>query len=328
MQLKDTHAIRHRYDYVYISPHFDDVAASCGGRILNQKQAGKSVLVVTVFSARANRATRVNNRALQAMLDYDRRRLEDMKAMQLLGVDFLWLDFPEVLFRRQPSWRRYGITYPDTDANKRLCHQITIQLAAICKQTQCVEMMLPLGIGQHVDHQILFQTGLSRHQNSLRQHAILFYEEMPYALFPFLRNYRLKKIFPGAIGLRHPHQIKAFSSQLPTKKLVYLLTDMPSLGLHHVISRPWIFLLLKVLDLGVRYLVRHSKTYFIESQIKPHIEDISSVIDLKVAAISAYGSQLHDAGPKSQTIKKWLAAYANCIGMAPASYGELYWRVR
>jgi LmbE family N-acetylglucosaminyl deacetylase len=327
MQLNHIQATRHGYDYVYISPHFDDVAASCGGRILNHKKAGKSVLVVTVFSARSNQTARASNNALKAMLAYDRRREEDLEAMQRLVVDFLWLEFPEVLFRRQPPWRRYGLTFPDTAANHRLCHQVTIKLNDICRQTRCKELVLPMGIGQHVDHQIIFQAGLSHSHNSHSQQSTLFYEEIPYALFPFLRNYRLKKIVTGGIEARHQHQIPTHTSQLSTKNLVRLLTAMPSLGLQPQPYRPWVFLLLKTLDLCTRYMIRPSTTHFSPSRIKPEAEDITSAINQKVAAIAAYGSQISDSSMGSHAIKKWLAAYSNDMGMSPGSYGELYWRV-
>ena len=328
MQLDDIQSIRRCYDHVYISPHFDDVAASCAGRIINQKQAGKSVLVVTIFSSRAYRgAAKVGNQALQAMLDYDRRRLEDTEAMQQLGVDFLWLEFPEVLFRRQAPWRRYGLTYPKTNANQDLCRQVAIKLTAICRQTQCAEMVLPLGIGQHVDHQILFQAGLGLHHNSHGRHSLLFYEEIPYALFPFLLNYRLKKIVKGGIELRQRHQVQARSSQVSAQKLVYLLTAMPSLGLHLELYRPGLFLLLKAVDLCVRFLVRPATTFFSPSQIKPVVEDITPAINPKVAAISAYGSQLSDSGMDARVIRKWLTAYSMGLGLPAGFYGELYWHV-
>ena len=325
MQHDDIQAIQRTYDHVYISPHFDDVAASCGGRILNQKHAGQSVLLVTVFSARANQDTRVKNRALQAMLDYDRRRLEDIEAMRRLGVDFLWLDFPEVLFRRQPPWRRYWLTYPQTAANQRLCRQVTVKLNEVCRQTRCLEMVLPLGVGQHVDHQILFQAGLSLYQYCDCPCSITFYEEMPYVLFPFLRNYRLKKIISGEIELRQHHRTSARYAQMSTKKLVYLLTAMPSLGLRPGLLRPWVPLGLKCLDFCVRHLVRHSTASFSPDQIRPAVEDISAVIDQKVAAISAYRSQLSDSSMEPHAIKNWLAAYSHGIGMPTGFYGELYW---
>jgi hypothetical protein len=117
------------------------------------------------------------------------------------------------------------------------------------------------------------------------------------------------------------------ASRLTTKELVRLLTAMPSLGLHLQPYRLWMFLLLKTLDLCARYMLRPSTTHFSPSQIKPEAEDITSAINQKVPAIAAYESQISDSSIGSHTIKKWLAAYSNDMGMLPDTYGELYWRV-
>ena len=39
------------YRHVYLAPHYDDAALSCGGMIHHQAQAGQPVLVVTVCAA-------------------------------------------------------------------------------------------------------------------------------------------------------------------------------------------------------------------------------------------------------------------------------------
>ncbi len=39
-----------RVDRLYLSPHLDDVALSCGGSIAKDREAGLRVLVVSVFS--------------------------------------------------------------------------------------------------------------------------------------------------------------------------------------------------------------------------------------------------------------------------------------
>ena len=39
------------YQHVYLSPHYDDAALSCGGSIHQQVQAGELVLVITICAA-------------------------------------------------------------------------------------------------------------------------------------------------------------------------------------------------------------------------------------------------------------------------------------
>lgn len=39
-----------RFDYIYISPHLDDVPLSCSGTICRQQAQGLNILVVTIFA--------------------------------------------------------------------------------------------------------------------------------------------------------------------------------------------------------------------------------------------------------------------------------------
>ncbi len=328
MQLDNSQAIRRRYDYVYISPHFDDVAASCGGRILNQNQAGKTVLVVTVFSSPASKNTGFNNPALQGMLDYDRRRLEDIEAMRRLGVDFLWLELPEVLFRSQSAWRRYGLTYPDTAANQRLCRQVVKSLKRICRRTQCLEFVLPLGVGQHMDHQIVFQAGLTLQYLQPRSYAVRYYEELPYALFPFLLIYRLKKTgFWRAVtapATRHTMIRQHVSAKMQTQ----FMASLPSLGINRNFWRPGLSVLLKCLDTVARYVIQPRDVWGGSHTPVSVVEDISTQIDHKLDVISAYTSQLAGPSFSRPNIKKGLTAYGLTIGMPKGCFGERYWLLK
>ncbi len=51
MQIQDFSQIQGAYDHVYLSPHLDDAALSCGGAIARHVAAGQRVLVVTICSA-------------------------------------------------------------------------------------------------------------------------------------------------------------------------------------------------------------------------------------------------------------------------------------
>ncbi len=327
MRLNEIRAIRRRYDHVYVSPHFDDVTASCGGRILKQSQAGESVLVATVFSARANQDTRVSNRALRAMLDYDRRRLEDQAAMQRLGVDFLWLELPEVLFRRQPPWRRYWPTYPATSANLRVCRQVTISLNEIRRRTRCTDMMLPLGVGQHVDHQIVFQAGLKLYHCQPHPYPVYFYEEIPYALFPFLLIYRLKRTGIWQAMTRQAIAHIMGNRHLSLKMLAHLLGNLPSLGLDLKFLQPGLLVMIMGVDTLARYVIQPRGVDSEACHPIAQVEDISAHINQKLDAISAYASQLSSPLLSRKKIKESLATYATALALPEGHYGERYWHM-
>jgi LmbE family N-acetylglucosaminyl deacetylase len=48
------------FDHIYLSPHLDDVALSCGGQIFLHTTAGQSVLVVTLMAGAPDADTAVS----------------------------------------------------------------------------------------------------------------------------------------------------------------------------------------------------------------------------------------------------------------------------
>ena len=50
MRIEDLDQVQ-GYDHIYLSPHLDDAALSCGGGIAAQRAAGERALVVTLCTA-------------------------------------------------------------------------------------------------------------------------------------------------------------------------------------------------------------------------------------------------------------------------------------
>jgi LmbE family N-acetylglucosaminyl deacetylase len=325
MHLQNILSIHRHYDHVYVSPHFDDVAASCSGRIFKQLNQNESVLIITVFTAAGTHGSTTFSNALKSILNYKRRREEDCTAMQRMGADYLWLEHPEVLFRNQKSWARYRPHYRATPSNKILCDKLIRDLHEICRQTDCANLILPLGIGQHMDHQILFQAGITLLHGKNRTCRILFYEETPYALFPFLLTYRLKKTGIRCTFLCGQHRQTDSTSQLSAKEIFRLGSSIPSLGIHRTTIKPWAFLLIIWFNFYTRYLMKASSGFFDHHPPLPKVCDITPFIDRKLLVISTYTSQL--AGPmvNEQRIKAGLSTYASTLGMPKGSFGERYW---
>jgi len=78
------------YDYIYISPHLDDVPLSCGGTICQQKTQGFNILVVTVFAGDPQPPfspfVQSFHHSWQASKEnpYKVRKMEERKAMAVL----------------------------------------------------------------------------------------------------------------------------------------------------------------------------------------------------------------------------------------------------
>ena len=325
MHLQNILSIHRRYDHVYVSPHLDDVAASCSGRISKQIDEGESVLIITVFTAAKTHVHKTFSNVLKSILNYKQRRKEDAIAMQRMGVDYLWLEYPEFLFRNEKPWTRYWPYYRATPNNKILCDKLIRELREICMRTGCTNLILPLGVGQHMDHQILFRAGLTLLHGRDRIYRIVFYEETPYALFPFLLTYRLKQTGIKCTFPCGSHRQPDNTRQLSTKEIYRLWSGIPSLGIHGAIIKPWAFLLVIGFHFYTHFLMKSSSGFFDGHGPFPDVCDITPFIDRKLFVISAYASQL--AGPMAdeQRIKTGLATYAITLGIPRGGFGERYW---
>src|SRR2546421_13050558 len=98
VHIDDLRQIHDAYDHIYLSPHLDDVALSCGGAVAHDVEMGMRILVVTICTAvpapEAQFSSFVQemhgrwglapSKVVTARLD------EDLQAMELLGVDSYW----------------------------------------------------------------------------------------------------------------------------------------------------------------------------------------------------------------------------------------------
>ncbi len=90
---------------VFLSPHYDDVALSCGGTITALAKAGAHPLIVTCFGGSppgrlSDFAQRMHERwQVDAETAIAVRRAEEVVAAALLGGQTQWLDFPDAIYR-------------------------------------------------------------------------------------------------------------------------------------------------------------------------------------------------------------------------------------
>ena len=88
-------------DIVILSPHLDDAVLSLGGLIGREVAAGRSVEVVSCFTAGPPLDTIAP--AHRVFGDYSMRRAEDERALAVLGARHRWLDLHERIWRQPPS---------------------------------------------------------------------------------------------------------------------------------------------------------------------------------------------------------------------------------
>jgi LmbE family N-acetylglucosaminyl deacetylase len=187
--------------HVFVAPHPDDVALSCGGLIASLRGSGQSVTILTVFSGTgaAARLTPYQREALgfgdpggrhvanvvgprsarghtnagtgpagDQSLDATRgdveagalaveiaaeRRREDERYARFAGASIALLDLPDAVFRGyEGDDQLLGMPRPDDTA------PVDLLLREIARQEPRA-VYLPLGIGSHVDHQLVREVG-------------------------------------------------------------------------------------------------------------------------------------------------------------------------
>lgn len=179
--------MRTYYDAIYLSPHLDDAALSCGGQIHQQTSRGDSVLVVTVMAGDPPAGPlSAFARSLHARwgLPADEvvagRRAEDVAACQLLGAEWAHWPFADAVYRCDgatgaplyPTWEDV-IAAPHA-ADEALVDELAQRMADL---PAAGRILAPLAVGNHMDHQLTRLAAVRCFGAGL-----WYYEDYPYVL--------------------------------------------------------------------------------------------------------------------------------------------------
>jgi LmbE family N-acetylglucosaminyl deacetylase len=190
---------------IFLQPHYDDVALSCGGTAAAWAQAGCEPRIVTIFASEIVHAMvgqlAAHKHARWRVDDPDEvhevRREEDARAAAALGCGLRWLGWPDAIYRgdRYPDDAAlYGPLHPEESA---LAPHLADELVQLPEWRPETQVFVPLGIGDHVDHQLAFEAG---RQLAARGIEVWAYEDLPYAIHtPAARDGRVAML-AGALG--------------------------------------------------------------------------------------------------------------------------------
>lgn len=190
MQLKDLDDITIRHRHIFLSPHFDDVVYSCGGTLGVQISVGLRPLVITIFGGTPEPGTSLSPFALDthrkmgfsqdANTVVATRRREDAAAMEHLGVDYLWLDYPDAIYRGNPAYYTQNSQLMGNEVNpgdRWIDEELAEMLIGLRKRLPDAVWYAPLGAGHHVDHQIVCSAADRLTQLGAK---VNLYEDFPY----------------------------------------------------------------------------------------------------------------------------------------------------
>lgn len=179
--------------HVYLSPHLDDVVLSCGGAIHRHTAAGDTVLVINIFSGDAPPGVDLSPFA-RIQHDYwgtpprpmALRRAEDGAALAWLAAEGQYLDLPDAVYRPIPGGELpyaseealWAEVHPADPMARDGARELAGRLAALIPREDASAIYAPLGVNNHVDHQIVRAAA----QRLLQQgYRLAFYEDYPYA---------------------------------------------------------------------------------------------------------------------------------------------------
>ncbi|MCG8350898.1 MAG: PIG-L family deacetylase [Chloroflexales bacterium] len=215
MRIDTLDQIGHDYRYIYLSPHLDDAALSCGGTILKQRAADERVLVVTLCTA-APAADAVFSTLAQAYHQVwelnpaevvTARLREDELAMERLGVDHYWTGLLDAIYRYPKAYHNHDTLFGTPAPDDPLFSTLRQFVSNLREHMPHATFYAPLGVGNHVDHQITFQAAIECAGPNLA-----LYEDFPYVTKPEALERRT-----AAIDLRLHHRTEIIDSTLPSK---------------------------------------------------------------------------------------------------------------
>jgi LmbE family N-acetylglucosaminyl deacetylase len=157
---------------VIVSPHPDDAALSCGGRMLGTP----GVVVLNAFSRTAwwrfaiGEAERPRIQATRAM--------EEELVSRLSGAEIRGLGLDEALLRGHAMESVFTVA-PD-QRDEEVARKVGEAVGEIAREHPLVHWYLPLGVGGHVDHRIVRDAAFAALDGVRRSH-VHFYDDLPYA---------------------------------------------------------------------------------------------------------------------------------------------------
>lgn len=173
-------------DWVYLSPHLDDVALSCGGMVWEQVRAGNRVSIWTICAGDPAEedlspfAKSLHDRWGNHENSIISRRLEDLASCAILGADACHFEVLDCIYRRSPDSGYFlydseeSLTGPIHPSDKILADRIGEDLVRLLPQGACV--VCPLAAGDHVDHHL---TRAAAENTTL---PLFYYVDYPYVL--------------------------------------------------------------------------------------------------------------------------------------------------
>jgi LmbE family N-acetylglucosaminyl deacetylase len=173
--------------HLFISPHYDDIALSCGGTAALVAEAGMDAVVALLFGDHPDPDQPMTRFAEQMHRDWGMsadqviagRRAEEAESSRILGLRDVFLPFRDAIYRGENYLNEDQLFGAPAQGDVDLPELVVGALEAVGFTAANTRVYAPLASGFHVDHQLGFQTGVLLDRGGWE---VWFWEDLPYSL--------------------------------------------------------------------------------------------------------------------------------------------------
>ena len=187
------------HHWIFLSPHLDDVALSCGGLVWDLAQAGHAVEVWTLvaglpmdedyspLAALIHQAWGISGNAA-----FKARREEDRAACAVLGATHRHFDWLDAIYRRDAQTGEPIVNNLEMLFSHPPEPDLVEQIAAILRAdvTEGARLVFPIGLGGHTDHQAVVMAGQAVERDKT------YYADYPY----IVNDFHDPRLWDGRLG--------------------------------------------------------------------------------------------------------------------------------
>ena len=187
--------------HLFLSPHYDDIPLSAGATVRLLADRGQAPETLIVFGSEPDRHRPLTAFAkamhegwgLTANEVIASRQAEDHAAAAVLGALTRVLPFRDAIYRGDYYLSDDDLFGSPAPKEASLPATVATSLDLGSRPDGATRIYAPLGIGKHVDHQLVY---LAARQLAEDGWDVWFYEDIPYALRPGALEARLGDVRP------------------------------------------------------------------------------------------------------------------------------------
>jgi len=173
---------------VFVSPHADDVALSCGGQILMNSNRSDDVAILNIFTSDlAMTGPAIRRESKFTELVNAERSKEDRAAWEHLSVRAHYVDLPEAVLRQKFP---FAIRH---QPEPYLLEQLRDAIGTYADLYPGALFHFPAGIGSHIDHIACANVAFQILNLGIVERVRL-YEDTPYSWLRFIRRQYYRRL--------------------------------------------------------------------------------------------------------------------------------------